>query len=51
MASDETPSQDIAELDRQWKSIKSGEATVPHADIARWLETWGTPDFQPWKPG
>ena len=41
--------EDIAELDRQWAGIKSGAiSTVPHEKVARWLETWGTPEFKPW---
>ena len=40
----EAPAADIAALDRQWAAIKAGEATVPHADVVRWLDTWGTRD-------
>jgi predicted transcriptional regulator len=39
---------EIAELDRQWAAIKAGEPTVPHDDVVRWLDTWGTPRFGPW---
>jgi predicted transcriptional regulator len=39
---------DIDELDRRWKKIESGEATVAHADIVHWLQTWGTPAFKAW---
>ena len=42
-------SGDLAELDRQWAAIKAGEPTVPHEQVARWLETWGTPAFKPWR--
>jgi predicted transcriptional regulator len=45
----ELPSADIAALDQQWAAIKAGEPTVPHQDVARWLDTWGTPGFRPWK--
>ena len=38
----------IAELDRRWAEIESGRATVPQADVERWLRTWGTPEFRPW---
>ena len=38
---------DIAELDRQWAAIKAGEPTVPHDEVLRWLDTWGTPDVRP----
>jgi len=41
-------SEEIAELDRQWAAVKAGEPTVPHEDIVRWLQTWGTPAFKPW---
>jgi hypothetical protein len=43
-----SPGEEIAELDRQWKATKSGEATVPHEKVVRWLQTWGTPSFRPW---
>jgi predicted transcriptional regulator len=39
---------EIAELDRRWAAIEAGEPTVPHAEVVRWLETWGTPAFKPW---
>ena len=41
--------EDIAELDRQWAEIEAGAPTVPHQQVARWLETWGTPAFKPWR--
>jgi len=47
-ASAEATASDIADLDRQWAAIKSGEPTVPHDSLARWLDTWGTPAFKPW---
>ena len=39
-----------AELDRRWAKIKAGEATVPHEEVASWLETSGEPNSEPW-PG
>jgi predicted transcriptional regulator len=45
----ELPSADITALDQQWGAIKAGEPTVPHEDVARWLDTWGTSGFRPWK--
>jgi predicted transcriptional regulator len=39
---------EIAELDRRWAAIQAGEPTVPHEQVARWLETWGTPAFKRW---
>ena len=38
----------IAELDRRWAALEQGQPTVPHAEVERWLETWGRPDFRPW---
>jgi len=40
---------EIAELDRRWKKVEEGAPTVPHARVVRWLRTWGTPDFRPWR--
>ena len=40
---------EIAELDRRWAKIKAGEATVAHDDVVRWLNTWGTSAFKPWR--
>lgn len=45
----ELPAAEMAELDRQWSAIKAGELTVAHGDVVRWLDTWGTPHFRPWK--
>jgi predicted transcriptional regulator len=44
---DASPS-DIADLDRQWAAIQAGGPTVPHDDVVRWLDTWGTPSFRSW---
>jgi predicted transcriptional regulator len=38
----------IAELDRRWAAIERGQPTVPHAEVERWLRSWGTPDFRAW---
>ena len=42
-------SEEIAELDRRWAAVKAGEPTVPHEEVVRWLQTWGTPAFRPWQ--
>lgn len=42
-------SKDIAELDHRWKKIEEGEGTIPHDRVVRWLRTWGTPGFRPWR--
>jgi predicted transcriptional regulator len=44
----EVTSAELTELERQWASIESGEPTVPHEDVVRWLDSWGTPSFRPW---
>jgi predicted transcriptional regulator len=41
--------EEIAELDRRWAAVEAGDATVPHSEVARWLETWGTPAFKSWR--
>ena len=41
--------EQIAELDRRWKAIEDGEKTIPHDEVVRWLETWGTPSYRPWR--
>lgn len=41
--------EELTELDRQWAAIKAGEPTVPHDDVVRWLDTWGTPGFRLWQ--
>ena len=38
----------LAELDRRWAAVQAGEPTIPHEEVVRWLETWGTPAFRPW---
>lgn len=42
-------SEEIAELDRRWKRIEAGAPTIPHERVVRWLRTWGTPGFRPWR--
>jgi len=44
-----TEAGEVAELDRRWKSVASGRATVPHEEVVRWLQTWGTPAFRAWR--
>jgi len=41
--------EEMTELDRQWEAIKAGDPTVAHDDVVRWLDTWGTSGFRPWK--
>jgi hypothetical protein len=36
------------DLDRQWKAIKAGQATIAHEKVVQWLQTWGTSTFRPW---
>jgi hypothetical protein len=44
-----TGSDGLAELERRWGAVVSGEATVDHDEVARWLKTWGSPTFKPWQ--
>jgi len=44
-----TDAEHIAEFDRRWKAVEEGERTIPHDEVVRWLETWGTPEFRPWR--
>ena len=40
---------EIAELDRRWKKVDEGASAVPHDRVVRWLRSWGTPGFRPWR--
>lgn len=42
-------SDEIAELDRRGKKIEAGAPTIRHERVVRWLRTWGTPGFRPWR--
>jgi predicted transcriptional regulator len=39
----------LDELDRRWSAAQSDKPTVPNDRVVRWLETWGTPGFKPWR--
>lgn len=39
----------IAELDRRWAAAKNGSSAVPHDQVVRWLDTWGTSAYKPWR--
>ena len=40
---------DLAALETQWAAVESGAIpTVPHEQVARRRETWGTSAFKPW---
>ena len=40
---------EIAELERRWAKVDAGARTVRNEEVVRWLETWGTPGFVPWR--
>lgn len=42
-------SKEIAELGRRWNKVEAGGPTIPHERVVRWLRTWGTPGFRPWR--
>ena len=39
----------IAELDRRLAKVEAGTRTVRNEEVVRWLETWATPEFKPWR--
>lgn len=39
---------EIEELDRRWRAVEGGRATVANDEVVRWLRTWGTPEFRRW---
>ena len=45
----EVEAEQIAELDRRWAAVRAGRPTVSHEKVVRWLETWGTPSYKPWR--
>ena len=40
---------EIAELDRRLAKVEAGTRTVRNEEVMRWLETWATPEFKPWR--
>ena len=40
---------EIDELDRRWAQVEAGTGTVRNEEVVRWLETWRTPEFKPWR--
>ncbi len=48
-AAADADAEQIAELDRRWAAVQAGQATAKHDQVVRWLETWGTPAFKPWR--
>jgi hypothetical protein len=38
--------EELVELDRRCTTVDAGQPTIPHEEVARWLETWGTPRSQ-----
>ncbi len=45
----EADSEDIAELDRRWKSFQAQSSVTSNEEVVRWLQTWGTPAFRKWR--
>ena len=37
---------DIEELDRRWQAFEAQETVADSADVVRWLQSWGRPDFK-----
>jgi predicted transcriptional regulator len=40
---------DVAELDRRWKSFQTQRSVTSNEEVVRWLRTWGTPSFRKWR--
>lgn len=40
--------EELAELDRIAAAADEPGGKVPHEEVVRWLETWGTPSYKPW---
>jgi predicted transcriptional regulator len=45
----ETERDDIAELDRRWKTFETQGSGISNEEVVRWLQTWGTPAFRSWR--
>ena len=39
---------EVAELDRRWAAIETGEPTISNDAVVRWLRTWESPTFKSW---
>ena len=46
---DPVAADQIAELDRRWAAVEDGRTTASNDKVVRWLRTWGTPAFKPWR--
>ena len=40
---------EVEELDRRWAKVEGGAPTIPQERVVRWLRTWGTQRFRPWR--
>jgi hypothetical protein len=50
LGTDQTMPAGLAELERRWNAVESGQAAaIPHDDVVRCLRTWGTPAFRSWR--
>jgi predicted transcriptional regulator len=43
---EETPEEEAASLARAEADIAAGRV-VPHSEVVKWLQTWGTPEEGP----
>jgi predicted transcriptional regulator len=46
----DTSAAQIAELESRWDRFAKQSTAVPHHEVVRWLETWGTAENGP-RPG
>lgn len=47
--SETTFGDQLTELERRWEKVEQSGGTVPNEKVVRWLETWGTQAFRPWR--
>jgi hypothetical protein len=48
ISSEAQSTDEVAELDRRWAAIETGEPTISNDAVVRWLRTWGSPAFKSW---
>lgn len=42
-------SDQVQELERRWQRVENGAQTTANENVVRWLNTWGTSGFRPWR--
>ncbi len=47
--SESTFDEQLTELERRWEKAQQSGGAVPNEKVVRWLDTWGTQAFRPWR--